>query len=88
MEFNSNDLHILRFLSLYKAISIVCMVFGILGIPFGLYLRFRSELCAYSDNALIGASVAVLGMGYMLHCFVRLVGVFKREWLRQVPSSV
>jgi hypothetical protein len=83
VEFNSNDLHILRFLSFYRVFSIFSMVFGLLGVPIGLYFRFRSELCAYSDNALITASIVVLAMGYMLHCFVRLIGVFKRDWLRE-----
>lgn len=84
MEFNKNELHILKFLSLYKAIAVFSMVFGILAIPYNLYYPlFSSQSCAYSSNALIGASMVVLGMGYILHCFVRLIGVFKRQWVRE-----
>ncbi len=83
MEFNKNELHMLNVLSLYKALAIVYMVFGIVGIPFGLYLRSsRWQACAYLNNALIGASIAVLGLGYILYCFVKLVGVFKRGMTR------
>ena len=56
-------------------------------VSYGLYLRFRGESCGYLNNALIGASLTVLGMGYVLYCFVKLIRVFKREWLRDGHSG-
>jgi hypothetical protein len=84
VELNKNELHILKHLAWYKAASISSMVFGVLGVPFGVYARlFLSQCCAYLNNALIAASVAVAAMGYMILSFVLLIGVFKREWERQ-----
>jgi hypothetical protein len=57
------------------------MIFGSLGVPFGLYISFsrpKPYTGAYLNNALIAASIAVLGMGYLMYCFVKIIEKFKR----------
>jgi hypothetical protein len=81
MDFNKNELHLLKFLWFYKLLSIGCMIFGSLGIPFGLYISFsrpKSYAGTYLNNALIGASMVVLGMGYVMYCLVKIIDKFKK----------
>jgi hypothetical protein len=61
------------------------MIFGCCGIPFGFYFFFYhtttyKEICF--NNALIGASISVLAMGYLMYSFLKLTEKFKIE-LRQ-----
>jgi hypothetical protein len=76
MEFNKNELHILKFIRTYQIISIGCMIFGIIGILSGLYNYFSSPKPydnIYLNNQLIGISISVLGMGYLMHNFTKFI---------------
>lgn len=82
MEFDKNELHILKYIVFYKFVSIGCTVFGGLGIFYGSWiLLFREKPCGegHLNNALIGASVAVLGMGYLMYCFVKIIEKFRKK---------
>lgn len=83
MEFNKNELHILKYLRFYKLLSIGCMIFGSCGIPFGFYVFFYHTM-TYKEirlnNALIGASISVLAMGYLMYLFLKLIEKFKMEF--------
>jgi hypothetical protein len=81
MELNKNELHILKWLSFYRKLSIGCIVFGGIGIPYGLYYYFfhtKSYAEGYLNNALIAASIVVLGMGYLMYSFVKIIEKLKR----------
>ena len=57
------------------------MIFGGIGIPYGVYFCFfhaRTYTERALNNALIGASIALLGMGYVMYCFVKIIEKFKR----------
>ncbi len=80
MDFNKNELHIIKFISFYKIIAIFCMILGCLGMPYGIYFSFsqrQSYAEAYLDNALIAASFTVLTMGYLMYCFARIIEKMK-----------
>lgn len=82
MDFNKNELHIIKFIRFYKMFSVGAMIFGSFGIPFGLYIFFsrpKPYAGTYLNNALIAASFAVLGMGYMMYCFVKIIEKFKKS---------
>jgi hypothetical protein len=86
MDFNKNELHILKFLWFYRLVSIGCMILSSLGIPFGLYISFsrpKPYVGTYLNNALIGASIVVLGMGYLMYCLVKIIEKFKTRWVRE-----
>lgn len=86
MEFNKNELHILKYLTFYKFLSIGCMILGGLGVPFGLYISFsrpKPYAGAHLNNALIGASIVVLGMGSLMYCFVKIIEKFKKRWVKE-----
>jgi hypothetical protein len=81
MEFNKNELHLLKYLRFYKLLPIFSMIFGGIGIPYGVYFSFyhaKSYTERALNNALIGASIAVLGIGYIMYCLVKIIEKFKR----------
>jgi hypothetical protein len=77
MEFNKHELRVLKRILFYKVISISCMIFGCLGIVYGLFI-FNSktyvEMCL--NNALIAASVTVIAMGYLMFFFLKIIQKF------------
>lgn len=82
MKFSKNELHLIRYLSFYNLFPIASMIFGGLGIPYGFYCSFfhaGSYVEAYLNNALIGASVALLSVGYLMYCFVKIVEKIKKD---------
>jgi uncharacterized membrane protein HdeD (DUF308 family) len=84
MKFTKSELHILKYLTVYKLISIGCMVLGIINTVCGLYVFFsRAKSYMSLNNALIGASIVVLGMGYLMYCFVKIIEKFKKKWAEE-----
>lgn len=85
MEFNRNELNVLRHLRAYKLLSFVCMVLGGFGIPQSLWAivfgRKASSEVLY-EVMLMGASLVVLGMGYLMSSFLRII-----EKLDQKPND-
>jgi hypothetical protein len=62
------------------------MILGSVGIPFGLYIFFSSPkpyAGAHLNNALIGASIVVLGMGSLMYCFLQIIEKFKKRWEKE-----
>lgn len=84
MEFNKSDYHIIKHLKFYKVLSIIAMIVSIVNIPYGLYF---SHFYANSfkeirlNNALVGASIVVLGMGYLMFCFLKTIERFKKKYM-------
>ena len=76
MQLNKYELQTVKNITFYKVISIIIMCLGVSGIPIGLYISFfrcntRSEL--YLNNALIGASLVVLGISYLMYHFLKII---------------
>jgi uncharacterized membrane protein len=76
MQLNKYELQTLKKLNFYKVISIGCMCFSAFGVFFGLYARFfryhtKSEI--FLNNALIGASLVVLGISYLMYHFLKII---------------
>jgi len=93
MEFNKNELHTLKYLSFYKILSISIMIISSLNILYGLYFSFyriKSSGEIHLNNALIGASIVVLGMGLMMYSFIKIIEKFKKICLGEakvMPTS-
>jgi len=84
MEFNRNELHILKYLTFYKLVSIGCMILSSINIVYGLYFFFwHAKSYVALSNALIGASIVVLGMGYLMYCFSKIIEKFKHRWVKE-----
>ena len=80
MELSKNELHVLKYIRIYKLISLGCMIFGIQGILSGLYNYFTSQkpyYGVYLNNQLMGISLAVIGMGYLMYSFVKIIEKFQ-----------
>jgi hypothetical protein len=76
MNLDKNEIHILKHLRAYKYFSAFAMVFGAFMLLWNLYDRFfkaQSQADTYLRNQLIGASIAVAGMGYLMWHFIRLI---------------
>ncbi len=76
MDFNKNEMHILKYLRSYRLLSIGCMIFGGVGIPFGFYnyyIHNRPYSGAYLNNALIAASFVVVALGYLMYCLTNII---------------
>ena len=76
MQLNKYELQTVKNLTFYKVISIIIMCLGVSGIPIGLYISLfrcntRSEL--YLNNALIGASLVVLAISYLMYHFLKII---------------
>lgn len=77
MNLNKGDSYILNNLSSHKAISVVLMISGALGIIFGGYLIiFKGEKGL--NVALTGASLVVLGSSFLSFCYLKLLEQFKK----------
>jgi uncharacterized membrane protein (DUF485 family) len=66
------------------------MIMGSIGIPYGIYFYFiyaKSYMEVWLNNALIGASIAILAMGYLMYSFLRIIGKFKRKCLEEQTDS-
>lgn len=69
MFLNKNDLHNIKYILIYRIISIVVIIFACGRLMYALYEKcygkqtFQEQLY---NNEIIGASIVVLGMGYML----------------------
>ena len=82
MQFDKDDLHILRCLKFYKILSIVCTILGGLAIPQSLWAIFfyiESRSVVRLNLALIGASLVVMAMGYLMYCLIKIIDKFKKE---------
>lgn len=84
MELNKSDYHIIKHLKLYKVLSIIVMIVSIANIPYGIY--YSHFYASYFreirlNNALVGASVVVLGMGYLMYCFLKTIERFKKKYM-------
>lgn len=84
MELTKNEKHILKYCSRYKLLSIASMLFGIINIPYGFYFS-KVKVTTYQESklnaALIGASIVVVGMGYLMCCFLKIIEKMKRSEL-------
>jgi len=79
MNFDKNELHILNNLSFYKKLSIMTMVASIMLFLFGVYVIvfMRHDL---KDNALTAAAIVVLGCGYLMFLYIKIIEKFKRRY--------
>ena len=79
MNFDKNELHILKNLSFYKKLSIMIMVASIWLFLFGVYVIvfMRHDL---KDNALIAAAIVVLSCGYLMFLYTKIIEKFKRRY--------
>jgi len=76
MEFSKNEVKVLQRLRAYKLLSVACMALGGLGIPQGLWAILfgrKPPSEGLYEVALMGASLVVLGMGYLMFSFVRII---------------
>jgi hypothetical protein len=83
MELNKSEIHILKYLPFYRLLSIVLMIFSGLGIPFGLYANFFRPTTSGEtllNNALIGASIVVLGISYLMFSQLRIIEKLKERY--------
>ena len=83
MELNRNELHILKYLPFYKLLSVALMILSGLGIPFGLYANFfraTTEGETLLNNALIGASIVVLGISYLMFHFSKIIEKLRNHY--------
>lgn len=77
MNFDKNERHILKYLSFYKRFSIIVMAVSSSLALFGVYvILFKGQ--TPKDNALTGAAVVVLGCGYLMFHYIRIIEKFKR----------
>lgn len=87
MHMNKNELHTLKYLSFYKCFLIASMCISASGIPLGLYARyyrFHMESQLRLNDALIGASMVVLGLSYMSYHFLKLI---EKLWFKVSQGS-
>jgi hypothetical protein len=81
MDFTKNELSTLKYLQFYKIFSIIAIIISTLNLLYGLYFylyRIKSPDEAHWNNALMGASIVVLGMGLMQYSFIKIIMKFKR----------
>ena len=86
MNLDKNEIHILKYLRAYKYSSAFAIVFGGFMLFWNLYVRFyktQSQADTYLQNQLIGASIVVVGMGYLMWHFIKLIDKIKT----QIPNK-
>ena len=80
MEFNRNELKIINNLRFYRILSYASMIFGAIGIPFGLYSLFFSYEKHRLNISLIAASAVVLAMGYLMWMFLGIIKKYNEKF--------
>ncbi len=83
MELDKNELHLINNLRLYKLIAVSCMLIPGAGVIFGIFVSItQPERYAQNHlhNALIGASIAMSGMGYLIFCLLKAVDKLRQRW--------
>jgi len=80
MNLDKNEIHILKHLREYKYFSACAMVFGAFMLLWNLNGRFyktQSQADIYLQNQLIAACIVVVGMGYLMWHFIKLINKIK-----------
>ncbi len=76
MNFDKNERHVLRHLSFYRGFSIVVIAGSFLLALFGVYvIVFKGP--TPKDNALTAAALVVLGCGYLMLVYTRIINKLK-----------
>lgn len=73
MHLNKNDYHILNHLLFYRWLSIVSLAFGIVLTSLHASFFIFSTKHDRWNNALVGASMCVSGLSFVMYNLVRLV---------------
>ena len=84
MELKKSDYHIVKHLKFYKVLSILAIIINLVNIPYGIYFSHFYVISVREvrlNNALVGASIVVLGMGYLMYCFLNTIERLKKKYM-------
>ena len=80
MQLNKHDLHTLKYLTFYKYLSVFGIIFGLLRIIGGIYdhfYRIQGKREIFLSNEIIGASLVVIGVSFLMLHFIKLIEKLK-----------